>query len=445
MYTKHISPLGAAFGPRLSRRTLLAGAPAAAAGFFVANARAEDARIVIITSFPEELTTRYEREFERLHPEYHVQFVWKQSRDAFAELSKPEQGGADVYWAPALGNFPALREIGAFRPLPPADRAALPGKPGAQQLSDPAGFYETYDVAGYGVVANTDLLKVRGLAEPKSWRDLALPAYSAELVMPAPAKVGFAPALYDIILQGEGWEAGWALLSEMAVGAQLLAQGALPTGLVREGKATLALTIDFFAVSARANGAPVTMIYPQRTAFLPAHIAITAGTKRFEAAKAFVDYALSRDGQKLMMERDSGRHPARPDVYADAPPALVDPFKLSPEISFAYDQEVGRRRPGLVVLLFDLLIVEKRDDAVALWRSLRAAEARAVNDKSKAALARARRLAGFTPVSATDSVDPGFLDRFTDRDARDASLLEHWRVQIAAARAEALAIVKSLW
>ena len=148
---------------------------------------------------------------------------------------------------------------------------------GAEELSDP--FFEAYDVAGYGVAVNPTLLKDLGLPAPKAWRDLASPIYAGHLAAPIPSKVGFAPALYDIVLQAEGWENGWALLSEISANAELLASGPGPTASVREGKFPLALSIDFFALQAQANGMPVAFIYPERTAFLPAHIAITASTR----------------------------------------------------------------------------------------------------------------------------------------------------------------------
>ena len=77
-------------------------------------------------AFPEKLTTRYEAEFEKAHPDLHVQFVWKQSRDALALLSQPDQGGVDVYWAPSLGNFPILRDAASsarWRSIAPLCRA----------------------------------------------------------------------------------------------------------------------------------------------------------------------------------------------------------------------------------------------------------------------------------------------------------------------------------
>lgn len=447
MYRKNITRAperSASAGP--SRRSVIASLPAALAASLTPSdrARAADKRIIVVTSFPEELTTRYESEFEKARPDIHVQFVWKQSRDALAELSKPEQGGADVYWAPALGNFAILRDRGAFRKLS-VDRAVLPGRLGDQLLSDPAGLFEAYDVAGYGVVVDPAALRRLRLAQPRTWSDLASPAYAGRIVMPIPSKVGFAPALYDIILQSEGWERGWALICEIAGDAELLGTGNASTGAVRDGRAALGLTIDFFAVGAQASGQPVSFVYPQRTAFLPAHIAITASTRLLEAAKAFVDFALSKPGQELMMEASSSRHPARPDAYEGKPANLVDPFTLPKDSVFAYDSEIGRRRPGLIAILFDLAIVEKRAETVVLWRAIHAAEAKlgsAPDADASARIAKARRLAGAVPVSAAEAADPAFLESFAGRDIRDAALAARWRAEIDAARREALKLVR---
>lgn len=404
----------------------------------------DDGTIIVVTSFPEELTTRYEREFERNHPQTHVQFVWKQSRDALAELSKPEQGGADVYWAPAPANFALLRDRGAFRKIS-VDRAAYPGRLGAQQLSDKDGFYEAYDVAGYGIVVNPGALAAAGLSPPRRWRGLASAQYARQTAMPVAGKVGFSPALYDIVLQSEGWTEGWRLLSEVAGEATLLESGFAPTASVREGKAALALTIDFIAESAKANGAPLAMVYPERTAFLPAHVAMTAGSKHAAGAQAFIDFLLSKEGQQLMMERDSRRHPARPDAYQNAPEDFTNPFALPASTILDYDSEIGRRRPPLITLLFDLAIVENHAANAELWRKLHDAEKKFAGDaKAMAVVAEARKLAGFVPVSDADSRATDFLERFARRDAIDPQQIAQWRKEIAASRQKAHALVVSL-
>lgn len=441
MYQINISNRFKRGAAALSRATLLGFVAFSAIPLRLAQA--EETKIVVVTSFPEELTTRYEQEFEKRYPDIHIQFVWKQSRDALAELSKPAQGGADVYWAPTIANFATLRERGAFQKIS-VDRTALPGRLGREQISDPAGFYEAYDVAGYGVVMNPPLAAASGLATPKRWRDLVAPDYARRLAMPIPAKVGFSPALYDIFLQSEGWENGWAQLSEMAGEAALLSQGSLPTAQVRDGAAVFALTIDFFAVSAKANGAPVEMIYPERSAFLPAHIAVTAATKHLAEAKSFVDFALSADGQRLMIERDSMRHPARPDAYKGAPAALVDPFKLPADTILDYDMNIGRRRPPLITLLFDLAIVEDHDEGAALWRVIHEAERKDSGAKAKETLSEARRLLSAVPVSEREAKDPAFLDAFSNRDAVDPQRIAKWREELATARRQAKEKLASL-
>ena len=126
-------------------------------------------------------------------------------------LDTPDHGGIDVYWSPSLDNFPALAAKGAFRPVH-VDRAVLPGQIGPQPISDPDGRYEAFEVAGYGIALSTSRLAESGLARPTRWRDLAAPACAAKDSLPKPARRSFSPAIYDAILQSEGWVEGWALL-----------------------------------------------------------------------------------------------------------------------------------------------------------------------------------------------------------------------------------------
>ncbi len=106
-------------------------------------------RLVVVTSYPEEMTTVFERAFERAYPEIHIQIDWKQGRDALASLKQPGRGGADVYWSPSLETHRALAASGAYLPLG-SDRQALPGRIGRAQISDLEGRFEAFEVAGYG-------------------------------------------------------------------------------------------------------------------------------------------------------------------------------------------------------------------------------------------------------------------------------------------------------
>ncbi len=418
--------------------------PSLAAGFvglyLVAPARAQEAAaepasVVVVSAYPEQMTTRFQDAFEHRFPGVHVRFVWKQRRDAYQMLSQPDNGGADVYWAASPENYRALADIGAFQHFD-VDRNVLPGRIGGQWISDPGGAFEAAEIAGYGYAVNLDILKQRGLPQPKTWRDLASPAYFGLIALPIAARVGFSPLLYDIILQSEGWAPGWALLGEIAANANPAFSGGAPAAAVESGEAAAGLSIDFFAASAAANGAPVAMVYPIHTAFAPAHLAMTAHAPHPVQAHQFIDFLLSREGQLLLLHPDIGRHPVRLDAYEPPRPGVTNPFAVHDEL-FPFNGDLARLRRDAVVTLFDVVIAERLDELKKLWPLIHAAEAPSAPPALRAAAARARDLASFVPMTPEQASDPGFLARFASPDFSRAQA-DGWRLEIARARAGAL-------
>ncbi len=428
--------------------------PILAAGLFgsalllgSAAALALEDRVVVMTSYPDELVQRFEQVFERANPGTDVQIVWKPARDATVELTKPGQGGIDVYWTPSLGSFPRMRDAGAFRPLT-VDRAVLPGVVDGQAVSDRQGFFEAFEVAGYGLIVKPAALTAHGLPQPATWRDLAATRWNGRLALPIAGQVGFSGALYDILLQAEGWDAGWALLGEAAADATLIGSGGQVSESVVNGDADVAVTVDFFARSAIANGHPVALVYPPRTAFLPAQVAITASAPHPDAARAFVDFVLSGPGQILLFHPDIRRYPVRPDVYAQAPAGTINPFQRAGADAFPYDMEKGLNRHGLIAALFEGLIADRYDRLKTLWSTIHAAEAALAGnpDPARAALAaQARARAGFVPVAGTDAdrVAVTFQERKSNRNPEErAALQKDWSARIDAAQTEALALAR---
>jgi phosphoglycerate transport regulatory protein PgtC len=397
-----------------------------------------ESRVAVVTSYPEEMMSRFEAAFERANPGVDVQFIWKQSRDALPYLQGAGREEADVYWAPSPATFQTLANEGAFAPLTVA-RADLPGRIGGQPLSDPQGRFEAFEAAGYGVAWSPAAFAKLGLPAPEDWRALADAELRGALALPIPGQVGFAPALYDVMLQAEGWEGGWALLRRAAAGAALIGNGGQTTQTVVSGQAAAAPTIDFFVQSAIADGHPVALTYPKRTAFLPAHIALLTTAPRPEAARAFIDFALSAQGQRLLFAPDIRRHPVRPAVYADAPPGVVNPFAaLDP--SFVYDPDVyvpdkGRLRAGVIAALFDRAITVRHDRLKALWAAIDAAPAQQQ--------AEAARLAVLIPVSEAEA--EAVADTFRRRDdpaqeARAAEIEKEWDARFDALEQQASAV-----
>lgn len=96
---------------------------------------------------------------------------------------------------------------------------------GKTRLRDSGHYFTATEMAGFGFAVNTHALRKLGIAIPKTWRDLTNPQLAGQIIVPNPARVGFAPVLIDIPLQGYGWDAGWALWSEITGNAELLEQG----------------------------------------------------------------------------------------------------------------------------------------------------------------------------------------------------------------------------
>ncbi|CAH2603580.1 Extracellular solute-binding protein [Rhodovastum atsumiense] len=409
----------------LGRRVMLAAMGAALLGAAV-PARATGNRVVVMTAYPDPLVSLFEAAFIRAHPDIAVQIVGKSSREAAEILRSPDQGGIDVYWAPSLATFHALHGAGVFHPLG-VDRAVLPGQIGAQRISPPDGMFEAFEVAGYGIVANPATLARLGLPVPRDWRDLADARWAGQVVLPDAGHVGFSPAMYDIILQAEGWEHGWALISEIAGNARLEPVGPLVAHTVAEGAAA-GLTIDMPVRSAIARGSAVTLTYPAETAFLPAHLAITAKAPHPEAARIFVDFLLGPQGQALLFRPEALRYPVRPDAYAAAPDGTVNPFARPEAARFAYRPGLGIARAGLVTALFEHMIARPHARLVALWADLHRAEAalaRAPDVGLAATLAEARARLTAVPVSATEAVDATTLLAFRQRgSAHDGKVVE---------------------
>ncbi|MCW8159470.1 extracellular solute-binding protein [Stutzerimonas stutzeri] len=379
----------AALGLACAARPLLAGAPR---------------ELVILSSYPEPVIAAFEAAFERLYPQYRINLVWRRPHDALEQLSRPGQGGVDVYWAASPRTFESLRQAGAWRPLT-LDRAGLPAYVGALPLAGPGAHYLATEIAGYGFAIDPRQLAELGVDMPADWPDLADPRLAGRIALPVPSQVGFAPVMVDIVLQAYGWERGWALWSEIAGLSRLIERGStFISDEVGSGEAAVGLSIDFFVASSIAAGAPLRFVYPAHGGLNPGHVAITAGTREPEAAEAFVAFVLSASGQKLLANPDIRKLPVRPSVYADLPAGYHDPFRAAAAGAYAYRPDPASGRLALVTAVFERMLVNRHAELRQLWAQLHARE-RLEGRRLEAV----RQLLGTPPIDARQAGDPALL------------------------------------
>lgn len=312
---------------------------------------ADTSKVIVMTSYPQEVVSQFEAAFEKQYPQYKLEVLWRQSRDAMAYFKESGQP-VDVYWTPAQRNFAQLEKMQALQSLT-INLDGLPANINGFALRE--GNYIASETAGYGIVSNPQALAAAGLPVPQDWTDLSQPSFKGKVALPVPSKVGYAPPLIDILLQGYGWQAGWNLLQAIAANAELVTSGAtFITDDVASGRLLAGLTIDFFTASAIANGAPLQFAYPGLTGYSPAHIAIMKNAANVEGARAFSAFILSEQGQRLLFHPDIRKLPVRPAVYADKPANYFNPFENN--TAFTYDTRRGLARQEATNALFDAII-----------------------------------------------------------------------------------------
>lgn len=159
---------------------------------------------------------------------------------------------------------------------------------------------ETYVAQGASVLAimwNSQSGKPR----PTDWADLAAPEYKDAVTMPDPAQSGAAYGLLAGVANHPAM--GWDLIERLAQnGMTAPGLNAAAMNPVMQGAAAAVFGVaDYLAWGAQEKGETVDVIYPTSGTLMEARpMMILKSTRNPDAAKAFIDYVLSEQGQALV-------------------------------------------------------------------------------------------------------------------------------------------------
>lgn len=388
----------------------LCGGPAVAAGI-------ED-KVVVVTSFPKDLTGPFKKAFEAKYPGTTVEILQKKTSAVVKYIQETSKGNtSDLAWASAPDAFEVLKADGLLKKYTPKAKG-IPARIGSYPINDPDGFYIGFAGSGYGIMWNTRYLKAKKIPAPKGWDDLKKPVYHDHVGMSAPSRSGTTHLTVETVLQGEGWNKGWATWKEIAGNFKMVTERSfgVPEG-VNSGDFGVGIVIDFFGFSSKATGFPVDFVYPEVTTLVPANIAIVKNAPHKKAAAAFIEYLLSVEGQELLLDPAIRRLPVNPKTYAKAPKDFPNPFKdKSIGAAVKFDVELSGSRYNLVNSLFDVMITYRRKDLAAAAQAIQKAEAALAgksNAKAKALIREAHGLLAAMPISEAEAVDAKFPGVFT--------------------------------
>ena len=202
---------------------------------------------------------------------------------------------ADIVVLASVASMDGLKETSQLQSYQDAKQAEKINS----DWSDAEGYYYGYSASALGIAYNTKNTQ----EVPTDWSDLAKEQWQNKINIPDPSLSGSAvDFLYGYALtEKNAWKTMelWKNNGLQVNGANKEALDAVITG---DKNATIA-GVDYMAYKAKADGEPVEIMYPRSgTVVSPRAVGILKDAKHIEAAKEYIDFLLSDEGQKLVTE-----------------------------------------------------------------------------------------------------------------------------------------------
>ncbi|MGE8943276.1 ABC transporter substrate-binding protein [Leptospira interrogans] len=278
---------------------------------------AQSGKLVLYTSQPNTDAQQTIDAFKAKHPGIDISFVRDGTPKIIAKLQAEIAAGAaqaDVLLIADSVTMESLKTDGRLMAYPEADVSAYPAGIHAPDKS----WFATKLITT-GIVYNT-----AASLKPTSWLDLTKPEVKGQLAMPSPLTSGAAMIHTQTLVANLPGD--WSYYENLkANGAQAAGGNGNVLKSVAGGEKLYGMIVDFMPIREKAKGAPVEFVFPQEgVSAIGEPVAILSSTKNAAAAKAFIDFILSKDGQELALKQ--GYMPAHPGV------ALPDGFPARDQV-----------------------------------------------------------------------------------------------------------------
>ena len=241
-------------------------------------------------------------------------------------------------------------------------------------------------LSSFGIMYNDEYRQLLGLPEVHTWKDLTDLKAIGQVGAADPRESGSAHMMYEIILQGYGWEQGFEVITKLGANVRGFSAGSsvIPRD-VATGQVIYGMAIDFYAYGKIAEVGADKIKYrlpPDAAVVSPDSIAILKGAPNMPVAKKFLDFVFSDEAQKLWVLKDTdaegpkwkgglNRASVVPELYDALGERCVvpNPFKL--ELTpIRYDAEKGGKRWDIISDLIGALVVDPHKDLVSAWKAI---------------------------------------------------------------------------
>ncbi len=331
-------------------------------------------------------------------------------------------------------------------------------------------------LSSFGIIVNHDELERLGLPVPTGWADLADPRYVGSVALADPTKSGSMNKAFENVLQesihrvvrarvelarftdeksraqaeqaavAQGWEDGLVLLQRIAANARYFTDSAQKVPIdVSAGNCAAGMCIDFYgrqqaeALLRRSGSTRISYISPEGgTAYSVDPIGMLRGAPNSETAKAFIEFSVSPEGQRLWNQQPGTpggpkhyalrRLPVRKDAYTEPGIAALrsdpqeDPYAI--EDPLVYRGEWTGGLFGELRFIIKVTCIDTHAELVEAWRAVEEA------GRPPEALAKIRDMSAVDYAAASGRIKTALRARDKVTEIRLGSeLAEHFREQ----------------
>lgn len=287
---------------------------------------AEEQKLLVYTSMKESMIGELKAAFARKYPDIRLDYQNGGAAKLMARIAAERETGkmlADVLWTADVTDFYHLKSQGALFAYTPVEIKSL-----TNPFADYDGSFTAARLATLGMVFNTRFVK----EAPKTWQDAYKPTFKDAYGLANPAMSGTAYLGVAVLLRAFGWSYFEALHANGAKPGKSSAQ--LVDDTVA-GDLLASLAVDYVVFDKIDKGDTLALVYPAELIVIPSPIAIIKGGPNSEAAKRYIDFVLSREGQAIIAEE--GMLPVRTDVVIPERynlPAVADAAKRAAKIDY---------------------------------------------------------------------------------------------------------------
>lgn len=315
----------------MSRMISLSLGAIASLALLAGPAHAVDGTLTLYTSQPNTDAQQSVDAFMAAYPDVKVTFVRDGTTKIMAKLEAELAAGSTPADVLLIADSVTMEGLKA--------RDLLMAHPDADVSAYPAGTHDA-DKTWFGTKLITTGIMYNTAATmiPSSWEDLLKEEAKGQLAMPSPLTSG-AALIHTATLVGN-LQAGWGYYEGLAAnGAQASGGNGGVLKQVAGGEKLYGMVVDFLPIREKAKGAPVEFVFPaEGVSAISEPVAILASTQNADAAKAFVDFLISKQGQELALSQ--GYLPAHPDVpvpagFPDRSTIKVMPFDAAKALAEA--------------------------------------------------------------------------------------------------------------